>query len=942
MLSAHNVGSAGGALHYFSQDNYYTASQGLEKSAWFGEGATRLGLSGNISKEDFLALLEGRIGDQQLGKWVIDKKSGKPIPDHRPGTDITFSAPKSVSILSEVFGQADIREAHEAAVKTALEYVEKNLAFTRQMVDGKIQDVPTGNLAVALFRHNTSRELDPQTHTHAVILNVTQRADGEWRSIANDAVYDNQRLIGAIYISALAEKIQSLGYSIERTDDNGNFEISGVSPEHIDAFSLRRKQIVDYLNSKGISFENATPAQKEQATLKTRSRKTDVNHEELIQSWKERAEEIGISLAHIYEQGKDEDKAQNSLTGRKAMEFAAAHLGEREIVNSKEDLLTTAIKYGSGRVGPTEILKAFDKLERNGDLVRLPDGQYATSKMIGSEQWALEQIKLEKGTVAPTISPEKAELAILDAQEKVRRSIGQRFTYSPGQRDALHLALTTSDRFVEVEGLAGVGKTAMLRSLVSLAEENGQVVRGMAPTGAAAKEMKRETGINAETVSLFMIKERQLEADIKFAKQYGDFDRRKETWIVDESSFVSQRQFATLLHMAERADAKIVYLGNFTQLQGVEAGKPFELAQKGGDIDTAYITQINRQKTAELRAAVDLIVGREELENGGKLSDVALKKNRQAFQYLDKNGMVHETADPIEDLVKKVVGLSPNDRDDTIVITAYNADRKAINKLIRHGLQRQGEISTNENAATILTNKGWTRAVTKEAQYYRKGDVVRFGRDYQTLGVGKGEYATVIDKDPKHGLVTLKKEDGGTLNWAPSKFNKVEVYDKEQRSIATGDRIRITRGDASSSIKNGSTAKVISVQDGIATIDLGGGEQHALDISKNKHWDYAYSSTVHAAQGATKYRTVFHIPIKIGENEHQTERAMRDMAKVFGDRSFYVGVTRATHELEIYTNNKERAEMAVSTHQDKTSAVEIIKQAEKQQQGDRRQFGLLH
>ena len=158
-----NIGSAATALHYFSADNYYTQDQGLEKSEWFGKGAANLGLKGKIDKDAFSQILDGKIGTQELGKLATNPKTNELFHDHRPGTDITFSAPKSVSLLAEVAENHLVREAHVHVVKVALNYIESNLEQTRQMVGGELERINTKNLVVALFRHNTSRDLDPQS-----------------------------------------------------------------------------------------------------------------------------------------------------------------------------------------------------------------------------------------------------------------------------------------------------------------------------------------------------------------------------------------------------------------------------------------------------------------------------------------------------------------------------------------------------------------------------------------------------------------------------------------------------------------------------------------------------------------------------------------------------------------------------------------------------------
>ena len=941
MISMHNVGSAGQALHYFSADNYYTKDEGLEHSEWFGKGAARLGLSGQIDQQAFLELLGGKVDGQDLGKWIRNEETGEKEREHRPGTDMTFSAPKSVSLLAEVHGQREVREAHEAAVRKALSYLETELTRTRQTVDGRTASVATGNVTVAMFRHNTSRDLDPQTHTHAVIMNATRREDGQWRSLANEEIYGAQRVIGAIYNAELAERLQALGYELTRSDEKGNFEIAGISREQIEHFSQRRADIVAELKAQGIDIAQATPEQREAATLKTRARKVEVDHDALLAGWKERADEIGIDFDAIQARAEAQREQggvsrADALTGREAMAFAAAHLIEREAVVSRNELMSVAIEHGAGRVSHSEVRQAFEQLVRDGDLVRLPDGHYTTRKMLGSETWALDQVQAQKGKTPGMMAPEAVAVRIAQAEQK------QGFRYSEGQKEAITKVMTSEDRYVGVQGLAGTGKTTMLRSLREMAQEQGYTVRGMAPTGAASKVLARETGIAAETVSMFQLKEQQLHKDIEFARQYApDFQRQAELWIVDESSFLSQRQKARLDHMAQLAGAKVVYLGDSLQLQGVEAGKPFELAQRAG-METAHMTEISRQKTAELKQAVDIITGGDRLESGQRLMHVELAHNARAFDYLDRAGMVREVPEKTGDgqgrlvaaVVEDILRLDAAERERTLVITAYNEDRKAINAGVREGLKAQGELSTQEDRREVYVSKGWTRAMQKEAQYYQPGDVVRFGRNYRQIDAGKGDYLRVAAVDAPNGTVTLQKEDGSRIAWQPGKHNKVEVYEAEQRELAQGDLIRFTRNEGE--FKNGEVAQVVAVAGAQVTLESRQGQgqgqersQHQVDLSRNRHWDHAYAQTVHASQGATQYRTLFHIRAPQTEDERRQDKALENMARVFGDRSFYVGATRASHELRIYTNDKGLAARAVAARQDKTSAVETIQRHQK-------------
>jgi conjugative relaxase-like TrwC/TraI family protein len=929
MISLHNVAGAGEALQYFSKDNYYTEHQGLEESEWFGKGAQALGLEGKVDKQAFFEALNGNFEGQELGKYVKNEKTGEPEREHRPGIDVTFSAPKSVSVVAEISGSREVREAHEGAVKAALGYIERELSNTRQMDNGALRTVQTGNITVGMFRHNTSRDLDPQTHTHAIIMNATKREDGQWRSLTNDEIYKAQRVVGAIYNAELADRLQSLGYALRRTDDRGNFEIAGITREQIEHFSQRRMGMESAMAERGIDIDQATPQQKEAAALATRARKTEVDHKELIAEWKQRAKDVGIDFDAIDQQAAANRERggvlrDDRLTGREAMEFAAAHLIEREAVVSKNEFMRTAIEHGAGRVSPGEVEQAFKALTKGGQLVELPDGNFTTKKMLGSEQWSIEQVRETKNMGGLMLGPTDVAEKIVGIEAR------QGFAYTAGQREAIATVMTSHDRFVAVQGLAGTGKTTMLEGLNELAKASGYTVRGMAPTGAASKVLFQETGIGSDTVHMFMIKERELQKNIAFAQQYApDFKRQKELWVVDESSFLNQTQKARLDYMANKAGAKVVLLGDKLQLQGVEAGKPFELAQTHG-IATAHMSETNRQKTPELKAVVDTLTGRDNLGPGERLTQVALNNNGRAFAAMDKAGMVREISRPgtdvISEMVKDLVAMPKIERERTMVITAFNKDREKINEGVRAGMKNLGELAQTDQPHEILQSKGWTRAVIKEAQYYRAGDVVRFGRDYKALGIEKGAYMEVAGTNGPRGVVMLKNNEGAAIAWKPRTNNNVEVYEAKERGLAEGDLIRLTRSNGKD-MKNGEIGRITALNGDKAAIEMRGGQQtgpQQIDLSKNKHWDHAYASTVHAAQGGTSHRTVFHVNAPDVNDEQRQSNELQQMAKVFGDRSFYVGVTRASHELQIYTNNKAVAARVITGQQDKTSALETM------------------
>jgi len=192
MITMAAIGSAGAAASYYAKDNYYTDRDASEASAWAGAGADAAGLSGEVGVDAFKTILEGTMPD---GSVIPMGRNGT----HAPGMDMTFSAPKSLSLLAYIGGDERLLVAHMEAVKETLAWAEKNLAETRISKDGKVTVEKTSKLVVALFQHDTNRNLDPHAHVHAVIANATQGKDGKWRALHNGKLWDQNALMGAIH-----------------------------------------------------------------------------------------------------------------------------------------------------------------------------------------------------------------------------------------------------------------------------------------------------------------------------------------------------------------------------------------------------------------------------------------------------------------------------------------------------------------------------------------------------------------------------------------------------------------------------------------------------------------------------------------------------------------------------------------------------------------------
>lgn len=277
MLSISSI--KGDAGYYSHEDNYY-ASGSLD-SRWMGEGAEKLGLKGEVASADMDAVRQGKLPDgSDLSRMVNG------VNKHRSGYDLTFSAPKSVSVMALVGEDRRFIEAHNRAVAVVMQEVEK-LVSARITEEGKTETVLTGNMVAALYNHDTSRDLDPQLHTHALVFNATF-ADEKWRSLASDTrmktgfsenLYATKIALGNLYRSALREDIESMGFETVTAGKNGLWELKDVP---VDVFSSRSQAIRE------AAGPDASAKSRDVAALDTRQAKAWADPELLKADWRRR------------------------------------------------------------------------------------------------------------------------------------------------------------------------------------------------------------------------------------------------------------------------------------------------------------------------------------------------------------------------------------------------------------------------------------------------------------------------------------------------------------------------------------------------------------------------------------------------------------------------------------------------------------------------------
>lgn len=867
MLTLAKVVSAVSAASYYEGSDDYYSEEGRAPSAWWGTGAEALCLHGEVDSGDFRALLDGQLPD---GTEMHRGGEGRTA-----GLDLTFSAPKSLSMQALIGGSTELLDAHQQAVSHALQYVQAELAAYRSTQDGETVSVRSQNVVAARFDHDLSRELDPQVHTHCVLLNLTQRPDGQWRALDAHPFYEQQKLLGIAYRAELAKRVQKLGYGIRRTHQDGRFELAHITREQVEAFSTRSRTIDAALAAKGESRATASAEMREIAGLSTRKAKdASVRRDELRETWNAKAADLGLnwkpelSLAPPLERGEVEARA------REAVDFAVAHLTERSAIVSRLVAAQEALAHGTGSLGLDDVQADINRRLASGELLASADGRRLTTP--NAQAMEMELLDIERrGKEALTAAiwePQQGRLFDAPAPASpTAPAIAAHLT--AGQRKAAELVLSTRNRVVGVQGLAGTGKTAMLRT-VSENLGDGFSAIGLAPSAAAARELSA-AGFEAMTIAGFLASGRALD--------------ERTLVVVDEASMVSLRDMQALMAAVEEAGARAVLVGDTAQLKAVEAGAPFRQLQEHG-MAMVRMADILRQKNEKLRAAV---VDAAE----GKVEDSLKKLSATVAE-------VPHATERYERIARDYASRLPEERLLTLAVAGTNRARQAINQRIR---QRLGLAGTGV-AVNVLEGRDLTRAQVQSSLSYAPGDIVEALRHYDSIGLRRGDTAEVVETAP--GCITLLRQDGQQVQWRPTAMPHVAVHHAQQREVAVGDHIRFPANDYGLGVVNGQSGTVESINHVTGELKVNVGSERALTLDMNRplRVDHAYCTTVHAAQGQTCNRVLVDA----------------DVSGAMANQSlYYVAISRARHGVTLYTDDKELLPRAMSRLDIKQAALDL-------------------
>lgn len=838
MLSVGTMSSASGATAYYTAGTYYT--QGPHQSQWGGDAHEAAGISdGPVDPKEFENLLNGMSADGVA--LTKHNASGK---DRQVWIDLTFSAPKSVSILAQGKHGDKIREILWKANAAAMKLVEKNFAQLRQTdpKTGKRIYKSDQKMLYASFMEELSRANDPAMHIHNPLMNLILDDNGKFHDMHNTMILRNIKLIGAVFRAEVAKGMRELGVNLEPAGKHGLFEVANVPPEVKKLFSKRREQMEGMLKDSTVK-ERAM----DRLALISRPNKEHLSPSELLVQWTDELAAIGTSFEQITNEAFNV-RPERTQSPAQVLNTVISDLSETQRSWTKIDVLRSALMDGLTQVTAAELETEMQSRVKSGALVK--DGKhYTTPNILLREAAVIKQMKdgrLRGEVVAETVPPNSDPDALKLTQ---------------GQQDAGNLIVSSRDRFIGIQGDAGVGKTTMLKATIPLAKEADLQVIGIAPTSTAVEALE-ETGVfdKVMTSQQFCLTPR------------GD---SQTLLVVDEASMLGTKSMLNILQYANRKDmAKVVLMGDVNQHGPIEAGTPFANLQRAG-LRTAKIDQIVRQKNARHRVGVAALAK-------GKIR-AGFKAFAPEIHELSKDSMNQHAVDLWQ----------AGDNSKTPIIVQTNRQKAEINAAIKGSLEQEGP----DREHTIWRQIHAKPSQKMLARTYKDASHIRIGRDLKRAGLRRGEIYKIEAVDEKRSRVTLSS-NGKTKTFKPANLKQhkdtIQLHQQDKITLHAKDRVRFTRGGKGRKVNNNDRGTIKSIDEKTVTLILDKGKTLTLPLNapKLRHMDHLWALTGYSVQGKTENSAIVVMP------SHASLLTTLE--------SFYVGMSRHKEKVALVTDNAER------------------------------------
>ena len=844
--------------NHLSANDYYCESEQVI-GTWLGKGAERLNLESKaIGKDDwvFEALRTNRSPD---GSGRLTPRTAK---DGVRFFDFQCSAQKSVSLMAVTLGDRRLFDAHDRAARKAFTELER---FAACRSGWSREPQITGSLCAAVFRHDASRALDPQLHTHCVVPNATWNPQRQrWLALDTCEMFRAIRYAGKVYQNELALECRKLGYQIEALWENGRvkgFEIQGVSKEIQLRFSKRREEIEAeierFCKDKGREPTSAEIAVITRETRNVKMKEISTPEVLVYQRSQLSAQEL-CDLEAVKRRALSRQSEISMGSERDALAAARDHLFERHSVVPGHAILAESLNKRLGYL-------TLDGVQHNlrsqySGLVQLREHQhnptlsaeFSTHMNLKAESWSVHFVNRTQGHCDP-----------------LGKVTGVDFDFrSDEQRKVVLETLANRDQVYAIRGRAGAGKTTSLQEIRKGLEAAGREVYYLAPTASAAQVLQKDGFSRATTVSDFLCN-RVPSASIANA-----------VLVVDEAGLQSTTMGEKVLKVAEKHGCRLLLVGDSRQHSSVEAGDFLRILETHSKLHTSELKDIRRQMRPEYNVAIRTLASGQAVE-GMRQFDAMGWVHEGKTRYIDQAAQAYLDATEGGTQLERCIAVCPTWEENHRFTAA-----------IRQALKER-QVLTEGRQMTVHDPLQWTVQQKATASSYEPGMVVTFNRRAGSIVRGQSLVVARVEA----GLLYFQGRDSSI---DPARYaSTLTVSRPNEIELALGDKILIRRNDHSGHWVNG---QVLTVErfgaDG--TIETKEGK---TIVPSFRHFTHGYVVTSHRSQGRTHDQVVV-------------------AAEKLDGKAAYVACSRGRWQCSVHTPDKEFLMSSLARSGDRPAALD--------------------
>ena len=862
--------TAQATIDYYTKDlanaDYYLDDTVL--SYWSGKLADKLGLSGEVERDDLFAVVKNR--HPQTGKKLKPREH----KNMRSSQDLTVSTGKDLSILRALTKDPEVKKDITDSIITANDVMLKEMEKLVQVRAHKClatKNIYTGNMLISSYLQSTARPVNgivtPQDHVHNLIKNITEIPKGThwngkgtpYRSADLRKIMDNRPYLQQVFHNELAKQLIDKGFPITRTEKG--YHITGISREAIERFSLRTKQIEDFCKANNIT----DPKIKGGLGAKIRDgKKTALPKEQQITYWNHI---LPDDTRKVIDNIRNDNSGTPHITASKALAHALEHELQNESKVDEKRLLATAMRYGVGSVniqtlraeyGEHNVLIDVEKGRRIVTIKSIWEEEETTKNMVRNGRWQYAPFAKQDFNI-----PE---------------------FFNKKQRNAVKRILKSTDLYTPLRGKAGTGKTTVLKAVADVIERKQEVV-ALAPTNSAKDNLKEDGLTHTHTVDMFL-------HSPKLQEQF-----KGQVMMLDEAGMVGFENFSKLMKIAEKNNMRIIAVGDEKQHNSIPRGDAFRVLNKDAGVRPIVLDENIRQKTEEHKIAVDLL-------SQGKV-ELGVKQ-------LDRSNVIKEVpADKLHEFLAKEYINSINTGQSTLVISPTHKGKDKVTTEVRKLLKDSGQISEEECIYQIHKMMHLSNAEKKDARNYEAGQHIEVNQNMH--GFTKGERLVVSHVTDDEVFVTNK---GGTIKKLDTqKAKRFNLYEHKEEGFAQNDIIRITKGgtsivDGKKTRFNNNSRYTIKGYTPDGDFKLKGGRVLSKEFG---NIDHGIATTSHSSQGLTYDKGIV-------DMSNDTKGKASNMEQ------FYVSVSRSRYGVSVYTSDKKELLEQVKKSNERKSATELFKE----------------